>query len=88
VEADDAVSGSAQRQVLDAFASAGRPLRARQVCQALQVSTQHRQVEGMRHRLKRLVGQGVLAEPQPGMFIMAGAAGAVGPATVVVKEDQ
>src|SRR5262249_24184247 len=49
---------AAERRVLDVFAAAGGPLRARQVCQELQEGSEPRQVERTRHRLKRLVGQG------------------------------
>lgn len=84
--ADDAVGVSAaDRQVLDVFSAAGGPLRAGQVCRALQSGTEHRQVERMRHRLKRMVGQRVLAEPEPGMFVMADPA-AAGP-VVAGKEE-
>jgi hypothetical protein len=71
---------AADRQVLDAFAAAGRPLRAKDVCQLLEVGADARQVEGMRHRLKRMVGRRVLAEPEPGMFVVAGPPVVVGPA--------
>lgn len=85
--ADDEVGASvADRQVLDVFSAAGGPLRAGQVCRALQSGTEHRQVEGMRHRLKRMVGQRVLAEPKPGMFVMADPAAAAGP--VVAGEEE
>jgi hypothetical protein len=89
VTADDAMPEASQ-QVLDVFAAAGQPLRAKDACQAVGAGTDARQVERMRARLKRLVGRGVLAEPQPGLFVMAGTAGAGGPATTAAqrKEEQ
>ena len=83
VAADDRVPGSGvDERVVDVFAAAGRGLRAREVCQLLDIGAENRQVEGMRSKLKRLVRRGVLAESEPGMFVMAGASGAAGPATV------
>jgi hypothetical protein len=82
VAADDAMPQASQ-QVLDVFAAASQPLRVKDVCQAIGASTDTRQVERMRARLKRLVGQGLLREPQPGLFVTADAA-----STPVGKEDQ
>jgi hypothetical protein len=73
----------ASQQVLDVFAAAGQPLRVKDVCQAVGAGTDTRQVERMRAWLKRLVGQGLLSEPQPGLFVTPGA-----PGTPVGKEDQ
>ena len=47
----------AYRDVVEVVADAG-PLRAKQVCQALGVGTEHRRREGMRIKLKRLVERG------------------------------
>jgi hypothetical protein len=72
---DEAVPVSAvERRVLEVFAAAGRPLRARQVCQELEEGTEPRLVERTRHKLKHLVNRGVLAEPRPGLFVTAGLA--------------
>lgn len=88
-EAGDAVAGSAAyRQVLDVFAGAGRPLRAKDVCQALGAGSEPRQVEGMRAKLKRLVRRRVLAEPEPGQFVMAGPAAVAGPVVTTGEEEQ
>jgi hypothetical protein len=78
---------TADRRVLDVFAAAGQPLRVKQVCQALEEGAEPRQVERTRHKLKRLVERGLLAEPHPGLFVTASAAGAAGPATMG-EEDQ
>jgi hypothetical protein len=53
------------------------------VCQAIGAGTDTRQVERLRARLKRLAGRGLLREPQPGLFVTAGAA-----STPEGKEDQ
>jgi hypothetical protein len=81
---------AADRQVLDVFAAAGAPLRARQVCQALGNSTEPRLVERARHQLKRLVNRGLLAEPRPGLFVTTpiGTSRAVGPATTAREQQE
>jgi hypothetical protein len=60
----------AYRDVVEVVADAG-PLRARQVCQALGLGTEPKRREGMRIKLKRLVGRGWLVEVSPGLFACA-----------------
>lgn len=79
---------AADRQVLDVFASAGQPLRAKQVCQALGDSAEPRLVERTRHQLKRLVNRGLLAEPHPGLFVAASTPQAAGPATTAQEQQE
>ena len=68
----------AYRDVVEVLASSGVPLRASQVCQALGLGAQPRHREGMRSKLKRLVGRGWLVESSPGLFAPAsGVAGAL-----------
>jgi hypothetical protein len=55
-------------QILAAFADTGRPLRARDLCDALDLGFEPKSIEGMRAKLKRLVGRGLLTEPEPGLF--------------------
>lgn len=62
----------AYRDVVEVLAGAGRPLRARQVCQAVGVGAEPRHREGMRIRLKRLVKRGWLVEAEPGLFACTG----------------
>ncbi|MCH0559171.1 hypothetical protein [Streptomyces sp. MUM 16J] len=69
--ADGTVLGGANEDVVLALASAGRPLRARPICEAVGWETDHRPVERMRVRLKRLVKQGWLTEDQVGLFAIA-----------------
>ncbi|MFI6273753.1 hypothetical protein [Streptomyces sp. NPDC050988] len=40
------------------------------VCQALGTGTEPRHVEGVRAELKRLVSRGILAESEPGLFVL------------------
>ncbi|GAA1948227.1 hypothetical protein GCM10009837_87320 [Streptomyces durmitorensis] len=47
---------------------AGHPLRARDLCGALDLPTIPKNTEGIRSKLKRLVTRGVLTEPEPGLF--------------------
>ncbi|MGR6914410.1 hypothetical protein ACU635_09185 [[Actinomadura] parvosata] len=59
------------RQVVIMLASAGRPMRAREVAVALGEPDVHKRVEVVRTRLKRLIGKGWLAEHQRGQFSIA-----------------
>jgi hypothetical protein len=56
------------QQILDVFADAAGPMRARDLCQALDLPLTPKNVESTRHKLKRLVSLGVLAETEPGLF--------------------
>jgi len=59
----------AYQQILDAFADLRRPLRARDLCVALDLPIAARNTENIRSKLKRLVSRGILAETEPGLFI-------------------
>ncbi|MEV4400504.1 hypothetical protein [Nonomuraea sp. NPDC049607] len=59
------------RQVVIMLASAGRPMRAREVAMALGEPDIHKRVEVVRTRLKRLIDKGWLAEHQRGQFSIA-----------------
>jgi hypothetical protein len=48
--------------------AAARPLRARDLCLALDLPVLPKHVEGTRGKLKRLVGLGFLDESEPGLF--------------------
>jgi hypothetical protein len=56
------------QRILDAFATADRPLRAKDLCEALDIDFEPKHIEGMRSKLKRLVKRGILEEPTPGEF--------------------
>ncbi|WP_406724292.1 hypothetical protein WJ438_06115 [Streptomyces sp. GD-15H] len=58
----------AYRQILAVFADADRPLRARDLCQALDLPITAKNTEGIRSKLKRLVSRGILIESEPGLF--------------------
>jgi multidrug resistance efflux pump len=58
----------AYQQILGTFADLQRPLRARDLCTALDLPIAARNVEGIRSKLKRLVSRGILVETEPGLF--------------------
>ncbi|MFG2731543.1 hypothetical protein [Streptomyces canus] len=58
----------AYQQILAALADAGRPMRARDLCQALDLPILPKNTEGIRSKLKRLVSRSILIEPEPGLF--------------------
>jgi hypothetical protein len=58
----------AYQQILTVFADAGRPMRARDICQALDLPIVPKNTEGIRSKLKRLVSRSILAETEPGLF--------------------
>ncbi|WP_052808905.1 hypothetical protein [Streptomyces natalensis] len=63
----------AYQQILTALADTGRPMRARDLCQALDLPILPKNTEGIRSKLKRLVSRGILLEPEPGLFARPGA---------------
>ncbi|GAA3144187.1 hypothetical protein GCM10010466_39110 [Planomonospora alba] len=58
----------AYQQILTVFADADRPLRARDLCKALDLPIVAKNTENIRSELKRLVGRGILLETEPGLF--------------------
>jgi hypothetical protein len=56
------------QQILAVFADAGRPMRARDLCQALDLPIVPKNTENIRAKLKRLASRGILAETEPGLF--------------------
>jgi hypothetical protein len=58
----------AYQQILNVFADAAGPMRARDLCQALDLPLKPKNIESTRHKLKRLVSLGVLAETELGLF--------------------
>jgi hypothetical protein len=67
---DTSVLLQAYRDVLEVLRDAGRPLRAKQIAPALGMPEDASKVEGLRAKLKRLVGRGWLTEQVPGMFAL------------------
>lgn len=58
------------QHILTVLADATTPLRARDLCRALDLGTEPSKVEGMRSKLKRLVTTGLIAENEPGLFTL------------------
>lgn len=50
------------------FAAADTPIRARAVCEAIDLEIAPNTVNNVRLKLKRLVERGVLVEPEQGLF--------------------
>ncbi|PZG76166.1 hypothetical protein C1I97_37245 [Streptomyces sp. NTH33] len=57
-----------RKTLLTPFADTGQPMRARDLCQALDLPIIPKNTEGIRSKLKRLVARGILTEPEPGLF--------------------
>ncbi|CAM5355005.1 hypothetical protein [Streptomyces hirsutus] len=72
-ERPDIPDHPAYPQILTALADAGRPMRARDLCQALGLPILPKNTEGIRSKLKRLVSRGILTEAEPGLFTRPGA---------------
>jgi hypothetical protein len=60
--------GAAYQQIMDVFEHEHRPLRARDLCLALDLPVLPKHTEGTRAKLKRLVSLGFLDETEPGLF--------------------
>ncbi len=58
----------AYQQIMAVFASADAPLRARQVCEAMNLEIAPNTINNTRLKLKRLVERGILAETEQGLF--------------------
>ncbi|MDQ0765354.1 hypothetical protein [Streptomyces canus] len=58
----------AYQQIMAVFAAAGAPLRARAVCEAMDLEIAPSNVNNVRLKLKRLVERGILTEPEQGLF--------------------
>jgi hypothetical protein len=64
--------GAAYQQIMDVFEHQHRPLRARDLCLALDLPVMPKHVERTRAMLKRLVILGFLDETEPGSFTQPG----------------
>jgi hypothetical protein len=71
-EHPDVPDHPAYQQILTALTHADRPMRARDLCQALDLPILPKNTEGIRSKLKRLVSRGILDEPEPGLFARPG----------------
>jgi hypothetical protein len=54
--------------IIAVFTGGAGRLRAREICQALDIGTDPRHTEGMR---SKLVARGILSEPEAGLFALA-----------------
>lgn len=73
---DTMVTSEPYRRILIVFAEESGPLRCKDVCVGVGLGTEANHTEGMRGKLKKLVGRGILAEVEPGLFALASRAGA------------
>jgi hypothetical protein len=62
--------GAAYREIMTVFAEADGPLRARGVCEAMDLDLAPNNINNVRMKLKRLTGRGILTEPEPGLFTL------------------
>ena len=60
--------GAAYQQIMGVFEQEPRPLRARDLCLALDLPMLPKHIEGTRAKLKRLVSLRFLDESEPGLF--------------------
>ncbi|MGW0586137.1 hypothetical protein ACWD25_62190 [Streptomyces sp. NPDC002920] len=60
--------GPAYQQIMAVFAEADAPLRARNVCEAMDLNVAPNNINNVRIKLKRLTRRGILAETEPGLF--------------------
>lgn len=58
------------QHILTALTDADRPVRAKDLCQALDLGTEPKNIEGMRSKLKRLAARGLITEAEPGRFAL------------------
>ena len=58
------------QQILATLADADGPVRSRDVCRILNPGLEPKTIESMRHKLKRLVNNGIATENEPGLFAL------------------
>jgi hypothetical protein len=58
------------QHILTALTDATTPMRAKDLCHALDLGIEHTRIEGMRSKLKRLVATGLVVEDEPGLFTL------------------
>ncbi|MDT0567010.1 hypothetical protein RM704_05830 [Streptomyces sp. DSM 3412] len=60
----------AYQQIMAVFAAADAPLRARQVCEAMDMEIAPNNINNTRLKLKRLTERGILTENEQGLFTL------------------
>jgi hypothetical protein len=68
--AEPAVISEPYQQILAVFTPDRGALREKDVCLALGIGTEPKDIEGVRAKLKRLVNRQILTEAQPGLFTL------------------
>ncbi|MER5934963.1 hypothetical protein [Streptomyces sp. NPDC002054] len=58
----------AYQQIMAVFSAADHPLRARQVCEAMDLAVAPNNINNVRLKLKRLADRGILTETESGLF--------------------
>lgn len=58
------------QHILTALDDATAPMRAKDLCHALDLGFEPSKIEGMRAKLKRLVATGLVTENEPGLFTL------------------
>jgi hypothetical protein len=58
----------AYQQIMAVFTATDDPLRARQVCEAIDLTVAPNNINNVRLKLKRLADRGILTETEPGLF--------------------
>jgi hypothetical protein len=62
--------GAAYQEIMAVFAQTDGPLRARGVCEAMDLDPAPNNINNVRLKLKRLTGRNILTEPEPGLFTL------------------
>ncbi|MFJ3221723.1 hypothetical protein ACIPLC_38200 [Kitasatospora sp. NPDC086801] len=70
VSAPKLPDGAAYQEIMVVFAQADGPLRARGVCEAMDLDPVPNNINNVRLKLKRLTGRNILAETEPGLFTL------------------
>lgn len=68
---DPTIASAPYQQILNVLATTPTGMRAKAICLALDVEPSPKHVESTRAKLKRMVNRQVLAEDEPGIFILA-----------------
>lgn len=58
------------QHILTALSDATAPMRAKDLCHALDLGLEPTKIEGVRSKLKRLVATGLVTEDEPGLFTL------------------
>jgi hypothetical protein len=78
----------AYQQIMAVFAAADAPLRARQVCEAMDMEIAPNNINNTRLKLKRLTERGILVETEQGLFAQPRPQPPGGPRPAVTSSDR